>query len=163
MKDVKEARVKKIARKNILRKSKPFSGKGLIKIKGPDLSKKISIEELIESYGSIGFQASNLGKAIKIIKKMRKENARIFLAYSSNMVSSGLREIIAYLVKNKMVHVLVTTAGGIEEDIIKTMKPFYLGDFRASGAKLRNAGVNRIGNIFVPNSHYVKLDVKRIL
>jgi deoxyhypusine synthase len=35
------------------------------------------------------------------------------------MISSGVREIIRYLVEHKLVHVVVTTAGGIEEDIIK--------------------------------------------
>jgi deoxyhypusine synthase len=62
------------------------------------------------------------------------------------------------LVEHKLVDVLVTTTGGIEEDIIKTMKPFLLGDFRADGAKLREKGVNRIGNIFVPNDRYVDFE-----
>ena len=53
------------------------------------------------------------------------------------MVSSGIRENIKYLVKNKKVNILVTTAGGVEEDIIKCLGDFILGDFRASGEELR--------------------------
>jgi deoxyhypusine synthase len=34
-------------------------------------------------------------------------------------VSSGVRETIRYLVQHKLVDVLVTTAGGVEEDLIK--------------------------------------------
>jgi hypothetical protein len=44
---------------------------------------------------------------------------KLFLGYTSNLVSSGVREHIRYLVKHRMVDVVVTTAGGVEEDIIK--------------------------------------------
>ena len=43
----------------------------------------------------------------------------IFLGYTSNMISSGVRETIRYLVQHKLVDCLVTTAGGVEEDIMK--------------------------------------------
>jgi deoxyhypusine synthase len=57
-----------------------------------------------------------------------------------------------------MVSAIVTTAGGVEEDIIKTLKPFILGDFRLDGAELREKGINRIGNILVPNDRYVEFE-----
>jgi deoxyhypusine synthase len=53
------------------------------------------------------------------------------------------------------VSAIVTTAGGVEEDLIKCLAPTYLGSFtRHSGAALRERGVNRIGNLYVPNSNY---------
>jgi deoxyhypusine synthase len=70
------------------------------------------------------------------------------------MVSSGLREVIRFLVQHNYVDVLVTTAGGIEEDFIKCLAPTYVGDFHAHrGAELRSRGVNRIGNLYVPNTN----------
>jgi deoxyhypusine synthase len=39
-----------------------------------------------------------------------------------------------------MVDVLVTTAGGVEEDIIKCFHPTYMGDFKLSGRELRQKG-----------------------
>ncbi len=126
-----------------------------IPIKGYDFEKGLDLKALIESQKSTGAQASELYKAITIIRKMRKDKVRIFLGYTSNMVSTGVRECIRYLVKNKMVDVLVTTTGGIEEDFIKTHKPFVLGDFRADGNALRKRGINRTGNIFVPNERYM--------
>lgn len=44
---------------------------------------------------------------------------QIFLGYTSNLISAGVREIVRYLVQNKMVDCIVTTAGGVEEDLIK--------------------------------------------
>jgi len=144
-----------IARKNILRKSEEAEG---TVIKGYDFDKGVDYKEIIKSYSSTGFQASNLSKAIEITNKMINDKAFIYLGYTSNMVSSGLRDIFRYLVKNKKVNVVVTTAGGVEEDIIKCLGDFILGDFRAKGSELRKKGINRIGNIYVPNSRYIKFE-----
>ncbi len=146
---------KKDAKKSIFKESEEPKG---LHIKGYDFSKGLDMKKFIQSYASTGFQASHLGKGIEIAKKMRKDKVTIFLGYTSNMVSSGVRESILHLVKNKMVHCLVTTAGGIEEDIIKTLKPFLLGDFRLDGAELRRKGINRIGNILVPNDRYIEFE-----
>ncbi len=41
--------------------------------------------------------------------------------------------MLRWLVQNQMVDVLVTTAGGIEEDFIKCMGHTYMGDFQLKG------------------------------
>lgn len=146
---------RKKAKESIFKKSEEPPG---LNIKGYDFSKGIDAKKLIASYKSTGFQASHLGRAIEIAKKMREEKVTIFLGYTSNMISSGVRESILYLVKNKMVAAIVTTAGGVEEDVIKTIKPFVLGDFRLDGAMLRKKGINRIGNILVPNDRYIEFE-----
>ncbi len=48
----------------------------------------------------------------------------------------------------------MTTAGGVEEDIIKCLAPTYVGDFALKGSDLREKGINRIGNLLVPNDNY---------
>ncbi|MCB9358895.1 deoxyhypusine synthase [Candidatus Woesearchaeota archaeon] len=130
----------------------------LPRIKGYDFNKEFNLDEFLKSYATTGIQASNLASAIQITKAMRREKATIFLSYTSNMVSSGIREIIAYLVKNKLVHVLITNAGGIEEDFLKCFDSFRLGNFEANGKQLFENGVNRIGNIFVTNDFYTHFE-----
>ena len=39
--------------------------------------------------------------------------------------------------KHRMIDVLVTTAGGVEEDFIKCLAPTYLGDWSLKGKELR--------------------------
>ena len=46
----------------------------------------------------------------------------------------------------------------MEEDIIKCLAPTYLGDFFLKGADLRQRGINRIGNLLVPNENYCKFE-----
>lgn len=128
-------------------------------IKGYDFEKEFNFEEFIKSYSTTGIQASKLGEGIEIIKAMRREKSTIFLSYTSNMISSGIRENIKYLTKNKMIDVLITPAGGIEEDFLKLFGTFALGDFEASGKHLYDNGVNRIGNLFVTNDFYTYFEL----
>lgn len=53
---------------------------------------------------------------------------------------------------------VVTTAGGVEEDLIKCLAPTFKGDFSLPGAALRSKGLNRIGNLLVPNDNYCKFE-----
>jgi deoxyhypusine synthase len=145
----------KVARKNLLRKSEESRG---LAVKGYDFNKGVNYPEIVKSFRSTGFQASHFAKALDITNEMIKDGAFIFLGYTSNMVSSGLREVFRYLVEHKKVNVVVTTTGGIEEDIIKCLGDFTIGDFRASGTELRKKGINRIGNVLAPNNRYVAFE-----
>ncbi|OAD56379.1 putative deoxyhypusine synthase [Eufriesea mexicana] len=146
-------------------------------VKGYDWNKGIDYHFLFETYKNSGFQATNFGLAVDEIHKMlnsrniplendqidileedkfieRKSSCTIFLGYTSNMASCGIRDTIRFLVQHKMVDCIVTTAGGIEEDLIKCLAPTYIGDFHLEGKSLRQCGINRIGNLLVPNDNY---------
>ncbi|CAL8306126.1 unnamed protein product [Merluccius merluccius] len=150
------------------------------KIRGYDFNKGVDHRALLQSYMTTGFQASNMGLAINEINRMIEKRLQmeevevveecgqttksimpgctIFLGYTSNLISSGVRESIRYLAEHSMVDVIVTTAGGIEEDLIKCLADTYLGDFALPGKGLREQGINRIGNLLVPNSNYCKFE-----
>lgn len=127
-------------------------------IRGYNAEEEFNLENFLKSLTTTGQQATELGKAIEITKQMRKDNTRIFLGFTSNAGTSGIREYITYLFKHQKVQVGCTTVGAIEEDIIKCFKPFVMGDFRANGTQLREEGINRTGNIFIPNDRYVYFD-----
>lgn len=127
-------------------------------IQGFDPSAMTDISEFIRALGGIGYQASHVAQALETIKAMRREGATIFFSYTSNMVTSGNRELICYLVKHKMVDVIVTTAGGIEEDVMKCYAPFKLGKFDVPGKPLFEEAIHRSGNIFIPTDRYTHLE-----
>ncbi len=144
----------------VLKESADLPGEAVV---GPRFDSVDRLEDVIDSYERIGFQATHLGRAIDIWREVERlrsegEEVRVFLGYTSNIISSGLREIIAWLVKHRKVDVIVTTAGGIEEDFIKVLKPFILGDWNVNDAEMRSEGINRIGNIFVPNDRYIAFE-----
>ncbi|KAF2253884.1 Deoxyhypusine synthase [Trematosphaeria pertusa] len=148
----------------VLKPSEPVA-QGSREVQGIDFNayaqRSITVEELVEGYASMGFQATAVGEAVRIINEMRTwthpetgERTTLFLGYTSNLISSGLRETLRYLVQHNHVSAVVTTAGGVEEDFIKCLAPTYLGSFSTPGAGLRAKGMNRIGNLVVPNSNY---------
>ena len=115
----------------------------------------MSADELVAAMGAIGYQAAGLKKAADIILRMKQDGAKIFLSFTSNMVSSGLRGLFAQMIGAGLADVVITTVGSIEEDFIKAQKgEFYLGSFEADDAKLGAEGINRIGNILVPSETY---------
>ena len=92
------------------------------KVEGYDFNKGLDYEAVFKSYIHTGFQATSLGQAIEEVNRMIKwrlsdepidpENdteeqqdpefrkshrCTIFLGYTSNMASCGMREYIRYL------------------------------------------------------------------
>ncbi|KAL4081835.1 DHS-like NAD/FAD-binding domain-containing protein [Scleroderma yunnanense] len=161
----------------VLQPSEPVPDSA-ISVEGPDFERNLSLSQFLQSYERVGFQANSLGRAINIRTWRLSDEpispdesdqyadpdvrartpCNIFLGYTSNLISSGLRDVIKYLVKHKHVSAIVTTAGGIEEDFIKCLGKTYLADFNMDGADLRKRGMNRIGNLVVPNDNYCKFE-----
>lgn len=122
-------------------------------------NKNITVKDLIEQYDNLGLQASNLKKAAEIIVKMKKSGAKIYLTFTSNMASSGLRGIFAQTIEKGLADIVITTTGAIEEDIMKALnEKFILGQFNADDVELHEKGYNRIGNIYVSNQSYEKFE-----
>lgn len=127
-------------------------------IKDIKIIKDMRVKDLTSQLADSGFQAQNLGKAIEIVNEMFKEDAGIFLSFTSNMAASGLRGIIISLIKSKKIAAIVTSSGSIDEDIIRSTKPYLQGSFEADDLKLGREGINRMGNVFVPNDRYEYLE-----
>ncbi|EPY24426.1 deoxyhypusine synthase [Angomonas deanei] len=116
-----------------------------------------AIHQLINHYEHVGLQATAIGKARTLVQRMlyaREERESVFLSYTSNLISCGLRDTFTYLAQHRLVHGVISSAGGIEEDVIKCLGPTYLGRYDLDGVELRRQGVNRIGNLLVPNDNY---------
>jgi deoxyhypusine synthase len=119
------------------------------KLKPIDLS-SADVTQAAKQFKSLGLSASDN----EYYSLLQRSNCTIFLGYTSNMISSGVRETILFLAKNRMIDCIVSTAGGIEEDFMKCMAPAFMGKFEYDGLELRKRGLNRIGNMVVPNDNY---------
>jgi deoxyhypusine synthase len=111
-------------------------------------------------FSATGFQATHLARGIEIVKKMKKEKATVFLAFTSNLVASGLRGLIAELCQRKFVDAIITAGGSLDHDLIKAYLPYQIGDFAMDDTVLHKKGINRLGNILIPNACYELLEKK---
>ncbi len=116
----------------------------------------MSVDELMrELKGSGGFTGRKVADAVDIMEKMsRSEGCVKFLSFPACIMATGTRGVIVELVKRKLVDVIITTCGTLDHDLARTWRDYYHGDFYMDDAELRREGINRLGNILVPDESY---------
>lgn len=115
-----------------------------------------TVNELImQMKESGGFTGRKLADAVDIVEEMvRKEDCFTFLSFPACIMATGTRGVIVELVKRKLVDAIITTCGTLDHDLARTWKKYYHGDFLMDDVKLHQQGVNRLGNVLVPNGSY---------
>jgi len=102
-----------------------------------------------------GFTAGKMAMGVSILERMVKTpDCKKFLSFTGNLVASGTRGVFKELVERKLVDAVVTTCGALDHDIARSWKNYYRGSFIMNDAELRKRGVNRLGNVLVPNESY---------
>ena len=102
-----------------------------------------------------GFVAKKVGIGVEILESMAKDKECVkFLSFPACLVSTGCRGILKDLIKKKMVDVVITTCGTLDHDLARVWSDYYHGSFDADDKELHKKGINREGNIFIPNESY---------
>ena len=130
----------------------------LLKRKVEDMNlEKISFSDLVKQMDSSGgFSAKNLAVGVSILENMIKEKECIkFLSFPACIVSTGLRGAIAQMIERGLVDIIVTTCGTLDHDLARAWGGEYFhGSFELDDATLHKEGINRLGNILIPNESY---------
>jgi deoxyhypusine synthase len=128
------------------------------------LKNNITVNELIlQFYKSGGFSAKKVANGLNIIEKMVKEkNCVKFLSFPACICSTGTRGIIKDLLKYKLIDVIITTSGTLDHDLARIWENYYHGDFDVDDVDLHKKGINRLGNIFIPNKCYGEILEEKI-
>ena len=126
------------------------------KVEDIKISKNMGVNDLAaQMEKSGGFNAKKVGAGINILEKMFKEKDCVkFLSFPACIIATGCRGVIKELVKRKMIDVVITTSGTLDHDIARAWKNYYHGDFSMDDIQLHKHGVNRLGNILIPNENY---------
>jgi len=103
-----------------------------------------------------GFTARHLAEAVEVLEAMFKDDeCTVFLAFPACLVATGLRGVLAGLVKRGLVDVIVTTGGTLDHDVARAHGARYLeGSFYADDSELAEKGIHRLGNVFIPRDDY---------
>jgi deoxyhypusine synthase len=120
------------------------------------LSEQMSVEDLVSQMEKTwGFTAGKLASGVSILENMIKEKQCVkFLSFTGNLVATGTRGVLKELAKRKLVDIIITTCGTIDHDIARCWKNYYKGSFQMDDAELHRKGINRLGNVLVPNESY---------
>jgi deoxyhypusine synthase len=127
-----------------------------LRVKDIQIKKGTSIDNLLrELYNSGGFTAKKVAVGTDILENMIKDkNCLKILSFPACICATGTRGVIKELVKRKYFDAIITTAGTLDHDLARLWKSYYHGSFIVNDKELHKQGVNRLGNIFIPNESY---------
>jgi deoxyhypusine synthase len=119
------------------------------------LSKNMTVKELINGMKNIGgFSAQHMIEGIDILDRMTKDEQSFnFLSFPADIVSTGLRGLLASSVK--YFDAIITTGGTLDHDLARASGGVYsVGKFDADDNELHKLGIYRLGNIFIEKDEY---------
>ena len=124
--------------------------------------------ELIDQMSEAGgFTATKLAKARDMLSKMFQEagNEGIvnWISFPAALCATGTRSFFIELVKRRLVDVIVTTCGTLDHDLARTYRKYFHGDFELDDIALGKQGLNRLGNVIVPNECYGEILEAKVL
>jgi len=121
-----------------------------------DFSSETSVDELVAQMEKAwGFTAGKLATGVNIMESMIKaQNCVKFVSFTGNLVATGTRGVFKELIKRKLVDVVITTCGALDHDLARSWRKYYRGSFVMNDSKLHEEGINRLGNVLVPNESY---------
>jgi deoxyhypusine synthase len=120
--------------------------------------KKIS--DLTQEMLNIGFQGRKLAEVIEIWSRMlKRKNIIIWFGLAGAMVPAGMRKIISYFIKRRMIDVLVSTGANLYHDLCESLGVrHYVGTHLIDDIKLRKSGVDRIYDVFANEEKFYLVD-----
>ncbi len=87
-----------------------------------DITTTKTVAEMLNSLKHISFQGRNLGSAFEVWQKMLTEKkCVIFFGLAGAMVPGGLRNVIKYLVQNRLIDIIVSTGANLFHDIYESL------------------------------------------
>jgi len=125
-------------------------------VKDYHLAPNITVSELIEQMREAwGFTAEKIVAGVDILRNMISDRQCVkFLSFPACIVATGTRGVFREMVKRRLVDVIVTTCGTLDHDLARSWKKYYRGSFDLDDGELHRKGVNRLGNVLVPNESY---------
>ena len=126
------------------------------KVEDISVEEKLTADDLVKQmHKSGGFTAKKLADSVDILEEMAKDKKCVrFLSFPACIIATGTRGVIKELVKNKLVDVVITTCGTLDHDLARTWQDYYHGSFMLDDKELNKKGINRLGNVLVPNESY---------
>ena len=133
-----------------------------------DFNKIQNTSDLIDQMSVAGgFTATKLAKARDMLSKMFEEaggeGVVNWISFPAALCATGTRGFFLELVKRRLVDVIVTTCGTLDHDLARTYRQYFHGDFELDDIALGQQGLNRLGNVIVPNECYGEILEAKVL
>lgn len=118
-----------------------------------------SVAGLLEKMEGSGFGAKQLAEAHRIWLDMLDDNSTIYLCGTGNLITSGMRRLLAYVIKNRFVDVIVVSGTVLYNDIHEILgRNHYQAHPSMSDEDLDASDVMRVGDVLANCEEYQEAD-----
>ena len=118
-----------------------------------------SVAGLLTKMEGAGFQGRALADCHNLWIDMLSDNTTIFMGLDGELVSSGMRRLLAYLIKNHYVDVVVATGANLFHDLHETLgRNHYQAVPDVTDSELQEAQIGRAYDIWVSEHEYREAD-----
>ncbi|MEC8998207.1 MAG: deoxyhypusine synthase [Candidatus Thermoplasmatota archaeon] len=130
-----------------------------IPVEDYDFSAAGDVGALIDQMGRAGgFTATKLARARDILReaidKVEEDGVLNWISFPACLCATGTRGFFIEALKRKAFNVVITTCGTLDHDIARTYRDYFHGDFSLDDVALGEEGLNRLGNVVIPNDCY---------
>ena len=118
-----------------------------------------SVAGLLEKMEGAGFGAKQIAEAHRIWLDMLDDNSTIYLCGTGNLITSGMRRLLAYVIKNRFVDVIIVSGRVLYNDIHEILgRNHYQAHPSMLDEELDAADVMRIGDVIANREEYQEAD-----
>jgi len=122
----------------------------------------MSVGDLATEYGKAGIGAAEMGRAVDVYAEMlERDDVTNFFGLAGAMVPGGMRTVVEALIRDGHIDALVTTGANLTHDAIEAVggkhhhgRTAEAGHEREHDERLRDEGVDRIYNVYLPQEHF---------
>lgn len=115
-----------------------------------------SLDQLVRRLGDGGgFSAKAVAEGVDVLATiLADEEMTVFLSFPADVVATGLRGVLATLVREGYVDAVVTTCGTLDHDLARAFRSYYHGAWNLDDADLHRRHLYRLGNLVIPEANY---------
>ncbi|UCC41256.1 MAG: deoxyhypusine synthase [Candidatus Aminicenantes bacterium] len=120
-----------------------------------------NIDKLIEEMSLTAFQGRKLAEVVEVWGRMLQEKEIvIWLGLAGAMIPAGMRKILGYLIRKRMLDVIVTTGANMYHDLFEAMGgKHYIGSHFSNDIDLKKLRIDRMYDVFADENKFYKLDM----
>ena len=120
----------------------------------------MSVDDLLAQFRGCAFGAGRLTEAAGIYTDMiANEKCTRFLGLAGAMVPAGMREVVGTMIDRGHVDALVTTGANMVHDLVEALGGSHIrGVSGENDDRLREMGLNRIYDVYLPDQHFETLE-----
>jgi len=123
------------------------------------ISQECSVSELVQRMAGTSFQARNLARGVEIWSRMLEGEVTIFFGLAGAMVPAGMRQVMVYLIENRLIDCLVSTGANLFHDLHETLGRFHWqGSAHADDQELANSKIYRIHDSLLSEEEFDKTE-----